>query len=56
MVEHDEDNVKKIIYMYVYLGYFAVEQKLTEHFKSTIIFFNKNSLIFYSECQTISKK
>ena len=33
-----EDNVKKIyIYTNIKLGYSAVQQKLTEHYKSTII-------------------
>ena len=34
-----EDNVSKIMYMYIYvcLGHFAVQQKLTKHCKSTII-------------------
>ena len=32
-----EDNVRKRMYVYVGLGHFAVQQKLTEHCKSTII-------------------
>ena len=40
-----EDNVRKSIYIYIYmrLGPFAVQQKLTENCKSTIlkIFLNK---------------
>ena len=32
-----EDNVKKRMYIYVYLDNFAIWQKLTEHYKSTII-------------------
>ena len=34
-----EDNIKIYIYicMYIQLSHFAVEQKLTEHYKSTII-------------------
>ena len=32
-----EDNVKKRMYMDVWLGYIAVQHKLTEHCKSTII-------------------
>ena len=32
MIEYEK---KKEVYIYVYLGYFAVQQKLTEHCKST---------------------
>ena len=32
-----EDNVKKRIYMDVWLGHFAVQQKWTDHCKSTTI-------------------
>ena len=36
-----EGNTKKRMYMDVWLGHFAVEQKLTEHCESTIIKKNK---------------
>ena len=36
VIEHDRIWEKKR-YIYVYLGYFAVQQKLTEHCKSTIM-------------------
>ena len=45
MMEHDgKSHEKKNVHMciYVQLGHFAVQQKLTEHYKSTII--KKNSL------------
>jgi len=32
-----EDNVRKRIYIYVWLGHFAVQYKLIEHCKSTIM-------------------
>jgi len=32
-----EDNVKKRMHIYVLLGHSAIQQKLTEHYKSTII-------------------
>ena len=32
-----EDNERKRMYIYVSLGHFAVQQKLTEHCKSTTI-------------------
>ena len=32
-----EDNVRKKIYIYVWLGHFAVQQRLKEHCKSVII-------------------
>ena len=32
-----EDNTRKGMYMYVWLGHFAVQQKLAQHCKSTII-------------------
>ena len=34
-----EDIMRKRMYIYVYLGHFAAQQKLTEHHKSTIINF-----------------
>ena len=36
-----EDNVKKRMYVNIWLGHFAVQQKLTEHCESTIIKFKK---------------
>ena len=39
-MEHDGRYYEKEnVYIYVYLGHFAVQQKLTEHHKSTIINF-----------------
>ena len=32
-----KDNVRKRMYTYVKLGHFAVQQKLSEHCKSTMI-------------------
>jgi len=32
-----EDNVRKRMYICVYLGHFTAQQKLTEHCKSTIM-------------------
>ena len=46
-MEHDEDNVRKRMYVYVWLGYFAVQQKLTEHCKSTIILKIKKINIYH---------
>ena len=37
VIEHDEDNMRKRMHIYVKLGHFAVQQKLTEHCKSAII-------------------
>ena len=44
-----EDNVKKKrMYINVYLGHFAVQQKLTEHCKSTITEKNFNSILIHA--------
>ena len=59
-----EDNVIKRIYiyicMYVWLGHFAVQQKLTGHCKSTIIekkSFKKNTPVIYAYlCVFMHKK
>ena len=32
-----EDNTRKIMCVYIYIGHFAVQQKLLQHCKSTII-------------------
>ena len=36
-----EKNMKKNIYIYIYLNHFAVLQKLTQHCKSMILLFKK---------------
>ena len=41
-----EDNVRKRMYVYVYLGHFAVQQKMTEHYKSTIILKNLKNAFY----------
>ena len=40
-----EDNIKKGIQIFIYLGHFAVQQKLAQHCKSTIIKKNKGKKI-----------
>ena len=40
-----EDNTRKIMYIHVQLGHSAVQQKLAEHCKSTIIKYIKNKKI-----------
>ena len=50
-----EDNMRKRIYIYACLGGFAVEQKLAQHCKSTILL-NKSHFLMNPEKMTTLKK
>ena len=50
-----EDNIRKGMYIYVRLGHFAVQQKLVQHCKSTILQLKNKYIKKSKEKSTLSK-